>query len=53
LTFSAGVTSMTISVPVTGNFTREPNETFFVNLSGATNATISVSQGTGTIINDD
>jgi hypothetical protein len=31
----------------------EANETFFVNLLGATNATISDSQGQGTIVNDD
>jgi serralysin len=32
---------------------REPNETFQVNLIGATNATISDRQGIGTILNDD
>jgi len=31
----------------------EPNETFFVNLSLPTNATIAGAQGTGTIQNDD
>ena len=31
----------------------EPNETFFVNLSSATNATIADAQGVGTINNDD
>ena len=31
----------------------EPSETFFVNLSGATNATIADDQGVGTILNDD
>jgi hypothetical protein len=31
----------------------EPNETFFVNLSSPTNATISDGQGVGTIVNDD
>jgi hypothetical protein len=53
LTFNAGVTTMTISVPVIGNTTREANETFTVNLSGAGNATIAVATGTGTILNDD
>ncbi len=52
LTFSPGTTTHTISVTVRGDTTREANETFFVNLSGATNATISRSQGTGTILND-
>ena len=31
----------------------EANESFFVNLSAATNATIADNQGTGTITNDD
>jgi hypothetical protein len=53
LTFAPGTATMTIAVPVVGNTTPEPNETFFVNLSGASNATLTVSQGTGTIINDD
>ena len=38
----------------TSESTFEPNETLYVNLSGATNAaTISDNQGIGTIINDD
>jgi large repetitive protein len=32
---------------------REANETFFLNLTAATNATISAAQGQGTIANDD
>jgi hypothetical protein len=31
----------------------EPNETFVVNLTSPTNATIAVPQGTGTILDDD
>ncbi|HEX7796105.1 MAG TPA: Calx-beta domain-containing protein, partial [Vicinamibacterales bacterium] len=42
-----------IVVPVIGDTTPEPNETFVVNLSNATNATISRAQGVGTIIDDD
>jgi glucose/arabinose dehydrogenase len=53
LTFESGQTSKPISVSVNGDTTFEPNETFNVNLSGATNATISDSQGVGTITNDD
>jgi hypothetical protein len=46
--------SKTISVIVRGDTKVEGNETFFVNLSSATNgARISDSQGQGTILNDD
>jgi uncharacterized membrane protein YciS (DUF1049 family) len=53
LTFAAGVTSQSVTVPVVGDTLDEANETFVVNLSGATNATIADSQGTGTITDDD
>lgn len=53
LTFTPGQTTQTITVPVIGETVPEANETFFVNLSGATNATISDNQGLGTITNDD
>jgi hypothetical protein len=53
LTFNPGVTSQTITVLVNGNTTFEPDETFFVNLSGPVSATIGTAQGTGTIVNDD
>jgi hypothetical protein len=53
LTFAPGVTTQTVTVNVTGDTTPEANETFFVNLSGAANATIATAQGTGTIVNDD
>jgi len=56
LTFNPGEPlQQTITVPVCGDILDEPNETFFVNLSNATNATIpdSQGQGTGTIIDDD
>ena len=53
LTIPAGSTSGTIAVPVIGDTIVEPNETFFVNLSSPTNATIAVAKGTGTILNDD
>jgi hypothetical protein len=53
VTFTPGQTSQPITVPVNGDTSVEPNETFFVNLTSPTNATIAVAQGTGTIQNDD
>src|SRR5262249_40686337 len=53
LTFDPGVTSKTISVIINGDVNFEPDETFTVNLSNPTNATISKAAGTGTIQNDD
>jgi large repetitive protein len=51
--FPVGTTTQTVTVPVNGETVPEANETFFVNLSGATNATIADNQGLGTITNDD
>ncbi len=53
LLFAPGETSKTITVPVNGDTTFEANETFFVNLSNAVDATIGDDQGLGTIVNDD
>ncbi|MBR1122683.1 VCBS repeat-containing protein [Bradyrhizobium lablabi] len=54
LNFAAGVDSQTITVVVNSDVLIENNESFFVNLSGATNNTvITDSQGVGTILNDD
>jgi fibronectin-binding autotransporter adhesin len=53
LTFNPGDTTKTVNVLVNGDTVAEINETFFVNLSGATNAAISDNQGLGTILNDD
>lgn len=53
LTFTPGVTTQPIVVTVNGDQTVESNETYFVNLSGATNAVILDAQGLGTITNDD
>jgi hypothetical protein len=53
LTFAPGETMKQITVSVNGDTVVEPNETFFVNLTNATNATISDNQGLGTIVNDD
>ena len=49
----AGSTSQTITIQVCRDTVYELNETFFVNLSGAVDATISDSQGQGTALNDD
>ena len=53
LTFTAGTTSRTFNVSVTGDTDIEANETVVVTLSGATNATLATTTGTGTITNDD
>jgi ribosomal protein L35AE/L33A len=53
LTFAASATTQTITVPVRGDTLVEANETFVVNLSGASNATIADTQGVGTITNND
>ena len=53
LTFPAGSTSQTINVTVTGDTTVEPNETFLVNLTSPTGATLLDGQATVTITNDD
>jgi hypothetical protein len=53
LTFAPGETSKTITVPVNGDRLGEPSETFNVNLSSPTNATIADGQGVGTIVDDE
>jgi ELWxxDGT repeat protein len=53
LTIPAGQTKGTINVPVIGDRLPELDETFFVNLSGATNATIADGQAVGTIVDDE
>ncbi|HEV7378088.1 MAG TPA: Calx-beta domain-containing protein [Pyrinomonadaceae bacterium] len=53
LTFNSGETTKTVTVFVNGDTLAETDENFFVNLSGAANATISDNQGVGTIISDD
>ena len=52
-TITAGNTTYTFNVTVNGDTNIEPNETFFVNISNATGATINDGQGLGTIQNDD
>src|SRR5438128_1050198 len=53
LTFTPGQVTKTVSVPVVGDTLNEIDETFFVNLTVPVNATISDTQGLGTIQNDD
>jgi len=53
LTFNPGETTKPVTVTVNGDTLVEANETFFVNLSNAANATLSDGQGIGTITNDD
>ena len=53
LTFTPGQTSKTVTVAVSGDTTGEPNEDFFLTLSGATNAVVADAVGLGTITNDD
>src|SRR5262249_20158388 len=53
LTFAPGQTNLQVYVWVNGDTVFENNETFFLNLSGAVNATLGTAQGTGTVINDD
>ena len=53
LNFDDGDTTKTISVPVIGDTVEESDETFFVDLSDPSGATIEDGQGQGTITNDD
>ena len=53
LTFTPGQTSKSVSVSVVGDAVREPDESFVVNLSSPTSATIADGQGVGTILDDD
>jgi len=51
-TIAAGLLSTTINVTVNSDTTFEPSETFFVNLTNPSNATLSDNQGVGTIVDD-
>ena len=53
LVIPAGASSGTIGIVLKGDTLFEPDEDFFVNLSGAVNATIGDAQGRFTIVNDD
>ena len=53
ISISAGETEKTVKIKVNGDMILEGNETFFVNLTLATNATITDGQGIGTILDDE
>jgi hypothetical protein len=53
ITFPAGATSAAVSVPVQGDRTVEPNETFVVNLSRPQGVALRRTKGTVTILTDD
>ncbi|MDQ3813230.1 MAG: hypothetical protein M3347_04685, partial [Armatimonadota bacterium] len=53
VTFPIGSTSRDVAITVNGDNLDEADETFFVNLSNPTNATIDDGQGVGTITDDD
>jgi hypothetical protein len=53
VSFSPGTTSRPFPVTVIGDATVEPTETFNVNLTGPSGATLADGQGVGTITNDD
>jgi glucose/arabinose dehydrogenase len=53
VTFSPSQLTQSIAVTINGDTMFEPNESFNVNLSNASNATIADNQGIGTITNDD
>src|SRR5262249_43875951 len=51
--FRAGTTTVTVNVPILGDTPVESDETFVLNLSAPTNATVADGQGVATIVNDD
>ena len=53
LTYLPGTTTQSITVPVIGDARDEADETFVVNLSAPTNASLAASQATGTITDND
>ena len=53
LTFDPGVTTKQVSVSVNGDTQVEPDETFLVQLTNETNATVEDGTGVGLIVNDD
>ena len=53
VTFAAGEVTKTIVIQIIGDTSRENTETLVVRLAGAINATISDSDATGAIVDDD
>lgn len=52
-TIPAGSSTYTFDVTINGDVVTEPDETFFVNVTNVTGATLADGQGVGTITNDD
>ena len=52
-TIPAGSSTYAFAVLINGDTTFETNETFFVNVTGVTGASVADGQGQGTIVNDD
>lgn len=53
LSFAPGATSGQVLVPVQGDTAIEPDETFFLNLTGGSGVSIADGQGQASIVNDD
>jgi hypothetical protein len=53
LVFPAGTTALPLPISIVGDTRPETDETFLVQLIGATNATLGDPEGVGTIVNDD
>jgi hypothetical protein len=53
LTFAPGDLTKTLTVPVLGDTLVEPSETFLVNLTNPTNATLADAQAVGTIVDNE
>ena len=53
VTIPVGQTETYVDVQVTGDSLRQPNQTFFLNLSSPVNCTVGTSQATATIVNSD
>lgn len=51
--FAPGVTSMPVSVTVVGDLLKELDETYLVNITGVTDATIGTASAAGTILDDE
>ncbi|HMY75683.1 MAG TPA: Calx-beta domain-containing protein, partial [Blastocatellia bacterium] len=51
--FAQNTITQTITVPVVGDTTVEPDETFFLNLTAGSGAALADGQGQATIVNDD
>jgi hypothetical protein len=53
LTFAPGVASLPVAVPVNGDTSVEPDESFNLALSSPTNATVDIGNAQGVILDDD